>query len=152
MSCRVWGNEFNFRCYQCWYKQMCLFFCVQMCKPKHMPQTKREDAETHTHRDCTLTLSKQSHRVFEEISYKWMRYRISRKMNGDMGIGHKDKTHADVHTRKKRRNHHRSAIGMKSPMKYACKCGERARHKNELLIGSFYRFMCHIKTINSYLS
>lgn len=111
MSCRVWGNEFNFRCYQCWYKQMCLSFFAQMCKHTHAPQTKtkpsqmREDADR-THRARNRAL--QSHQVFEQISYNWMRYRISRKMNGDMA--YKDKT-------RKKRNHHRSAIGMKSPMK-----------------------------------
>lgn len=105
MSCRVWGNEFNFRCYQCWYKQMCLFFVCKCASISTCLKPKRR-CWTHTHRDCTLTLSKQSHRVFEEISYKWMRYRISRKMNGDMGIGQKDKTHADVHlcTRKKKKS------------------------------------------------
>lgn len=65
------------------------FFVCKCASISTCPKPKRR-CWTHTHRDCMLTLSKQSHRVFEEISYKWMRYRISRKMNGDMDIEQKD--------------------------------------------------------------
>lgn len=141
MSCQVWGNEFNFRCKQ-WAD---INKCVSANVCKHMPKTMTTTRTTANERSHGTTVQKKKNHTAPHITNdhtasstrlaKW----TTLQWWDEYGQRQTErKEHMEIIISR--------AIGMKSPMK----CMQI--WKNELLIGSFYRFMCHIKTINSHLS